>query len=130
MGMTRGHSVAAISIGILQLCFSVALIIPSFVLSSYGHGVNTSSTPYWCGFPFFLCGIFGICGGVTKNHCCMITFLVFSIIVTVISASASLIVTLALSYWDVTVDLSDCTTVGDSCVCPGDQIYGVIQNKI
>ena len=51
MGMTRGHSVAAISIGILQLCFSVALIIPSFVLSSYGHGVNTSSTPYWCGFP-------------------------------------------------------------------------------
>ena len=49
--MTRGHSVAAISIGILQLCFSVALIIPSFVLSSYGHGVNTSSTPYWCGFP-------------------------------------------------------------------------------
>ena len=71
----------------------------------------------------------------------MITFLVFSIIVTVISASASLIVTLALSYWDVAVDLSDCTTVGDSCVCPGDQIYGgmldsislnvsVIQNKI
>ena len=54
----------------------------------------------------------------------MITFLVFSIIVTVISASASLIVTLALSYWDVTVDLSDCTTVGDSCVCPDDQIYG------
>ena len=51
MGMTRGHSVAAISIGILQLLFSVALIIPSFVLSSYGHGVNTSSTPYWCGFP-------------------------------------------------------------------------------
>ena len=22
-------------------------------------------------FQFFLCGIFGICGGVTKNHCCV-----------------------------------------------------------
>ena len=52
MGMTRGHSIAAISIGTLQLLFSVALIIPSFVLSSYSNQhVNTSMTPYWSGFP-------------------------------------------------------------------------------
>ena len=52
MGMTRGHSIAAISIGTLQLLFSVALIIPSFVLSSYNNQhVNTSMTPYWTGFP-------------------------------------------------------------------------------
>ena len=53
MGMTRGHSIAAISIGTLQLLFSVALIIPSFVLSNYGnhYDVNTSMTPYWSGFP-------------------------------------------------------------------------------
>nr|XP_058943503.1 uncharacterized protein LOC131771660 [Pocillopora verrucosa] len=110
MGMTRGHSIAAISIGTLQLLFSVALIIPSFVLSSYNNQhVNTSMTPYWTGFPFFLCAIFGICGGVTKNHCCMVAFLVFSIIVTVISAIASIVVTIALTVWNVTSDVYDCS---------------------
>ena len=51
MGMTSGHAIAAITIGTLQSLFSVILIITSFVLLSYGHGVKTSITPYWSGFP-------------------------------------------------------------------------------
>ena len=51
MGMTKGHSVAAIIIGTLQLLLAIALIITSFVLSSYGKAVDTSMTPYWTGFP-------------------------------------------------------------------------------
>ncbi|XP_058943367.1 uncharacterized protein [Pocillopora verrucosa] len=125
MGMTSGHAIAAITIGTLQSLFSVILIITSFVLLSYGHGVKTSITPYWSGFPFFICGIFGFAGGVTKKHCCMVTFLVFSIITAIISAAASITVTLALSYWDIAVDLSDCTTLGGSCYCLDGISYGV-----
>lgn len=126
MGMTKGHSVAAIIIGTLQLLLAIALIITSFVLSSYGNGVDASSTPYWNGFPFLICGVFGIAGGVSKNHCCMVTFLVLSIIVTVLSGAASIIVTVTLSIWDVAgLDFSDCTTVGSSCICPDHRSYGV-----
>ena len=54
----------------------------------------------------------------------MVTFLVFSIITAVISAAASITVTLALSYWDIAVDLSDCTTLGGSCYCLDGISYG------
>ena len=50
MGMTRGHGIAAVVIGTLQLLVAGGLIIASFVFASYGT-MSASQTPYWGGFP-------------------------------------------------------------------------------
>ena len=50
MGMTRGHGIAAVIIGTLQLLVAGALVIASFVFGSYGS-MSASQTPYWGGFP-------------------------------------------------------------------------------
>lgn len=55
----------------------------------------------------------------------MVTFLVLSIIVTVLSGAAAIVVTFTLSIWDVAgLDVSDCTSVGSSCICPDGNKYG------
>ena len=46
----------------------------------------------------------------------MVTFLVLNIIMTIVTAAASIVITFFLSFWN-TVNRTDCMTVGDSCVC-------------
>ncbi|KAL9985172.1 hypothetical protein ACROYT_G007542 [Oculina patagonica] len=116
MGMTKCHAVTSITIGVLQLVLAVGLIIASFIFASYGS-MNTSQTPYWGGFPFLITGAFGIAAGITKNQCCMVTFLVLNIIMTITTAAASIVVTVALAFWNGAVNASNCRTVHNTCVC-------------
>ena len=53
----------------------------------------------------------------------MITFLVLNIIMTILTAVASIIVTIAVGVWNTAVSASDCITVGDSCVCANNETY-------
>lgn len=46
----------------------------------------------------------------------MVTFLVLNIIMTIVTAAASIVVTIAMAFWN-GVSTTDCTTVGNSCVC-------------
>lgn len=48
----------------------------------------------------------------------MVTFLVLSIIMTIVTAGAAIVATIALSIWStVVVDISNCETVAGQCVC-------------
>lgn len=116
MGMTRGHGTAAVVIGTLQLLVAGALVIASFVFASYGS-MSTSQTPYWGGFPFLITGAFGVAAGISKNQCCMVTFLVLSIIMTIVTAGAAIVVTIALTFWSAVVDTTNCVGGDGTCIC-------------
>lgn len=119
MGMTKGHGTASVIIGTLQLLVAGGLIIASFVFASYGT-MKASQTPYWGGFPFLITGAFGVAAGMSKNQCCMITFLVLNIIMTIVTACAAIVVTIALSFWTAIVDTTDCVYSEGRCVCQND----------
>lgn len=47
----------------------------------------------------------------------MVTFLVLNIIMTIVTAGAAIIVTIALAFWSGAVDTSKCVTTDGSCIC-------------
>lgn len=47
----------------------------------------------------------------------MVTFLVLNIIMTIVTAGASIVVTIALAFWNAAVSTTNCVTVENSCVC-------------
>ena len=55
----RGHAIAALILGIMELVFGLIIIICSFVL---GGKVNASTalTPYWAGIPVCTVSIFNL----------------------------------------------------------------------
>jgi len=50
----------------------------------------------------------------------MVTFLVLSIIMTVVTAGAAIVATVAISFWSAIVDTTNCETVAGSCICYND----------
>ena len=47
----------------------------------------------------------------------MVTFLVLSIIMTIVTAGAAIVATIALAIWSAAVDNTECVTAGSSCIC-------------
>lgn len=61
----------------------------------------------------------------------MVTFLVLSIIMTIVTAGAAILVTIAVSIWSaLVVDISNCETVAGSCVCYNDYNVETYNGKI
>lgn len=61
----------------------------------------------------------------------MITFLVLNIIMTIVTACAAIVVTIALSIWTAIVDINDCISLDDSCVCQNETYSGkIIKNTV
>ena len=58
----------------------------------------------------------------------MVTFLVLNIITTILTAAASIILTLALSLWNAAVNTAGCYTEDNTCVCDDGQTtyYGIL----
>lgn len=55
----------------------------------------------------------------------MITFLVLNIIMTIVTAGAALVVSIALSFWTV-IDTNDCISLEGRCDCQNETYYGKI----
>ena len=47
----------------------------------------------------------------------MVTFLVLNIIMTIVTAGAAIVVTIALAIWNTAADTANCVTVDGSCRC-------------
>lgn len=60
----------------------------------------------------------------------MVTFLVLNIIMTIVTACAAIVVTIALSFWTAIVDTTDCTSYDGSCVCHNDYTTETYNGKI
>jgi len=114
----RGHAIAALVLGIMELVFGLIIIICSFVL---GGKVNagTALTPYWAGIPYAIPGILGIVVGATKNNCAMIAFMVLNIICFVINGVASILIFVAIGIWAgvASAVTSKCNYIGGHCIC-------------
>lgn len=60
----------------------------------------------------------------------MITFLVLNIIMTIVTACAAIVVTIALSFWTAIVDTTDCVYSEGRCVCQNDYTTETYYGKI
>lgn len=60
----------------------------------------------------------------------MVTFLVLNIIMTIVAAGASIVVTIALAFWNAAVSNTNCVTVENSCVCYSDYTNETYDGKI
>ena len=54
----------------------------------------------------------------------MVTFLVLSIIMTIVTAGAAIVGTIALAIWSTAVNYTDCVTTGSSCICYNNDYLG------
>ena len=60
----------------------------------------------------------------------MVTFLVLNIIMTIVTAAASIVVTVAMAFWNgISYSTTDCTTVGDKCVCSNGYSYETFDGR-
>ena len=50
----------------------------------------------------------------------MVTFLVLNIIMTIVTAGAAIVVTVALAFWNAAVDTTNCVTTDGKCICYND----------
>jgi len=116
--VAKGHGIAALVIGAMEILFALIIMICSFVV---GGKMNASAalTPYWAGIPYIVPGILGIVVGVTKNYCAMIAFMVLNIICFVIMGVSALLIVLVISiYAAVAKELtSNCTYIYGYCRC-------------
>lgn len=57
----------------------------------------------------------------------MVTFLVLNIIMTIVTAGAAFVVSIALSFWTAIADTNDCISLeAGRCVCQNETYYGKI----
>ena len=60
----------------------------------------------------------------------MVTFLVLSIIMTIVTAGAAILATVAITFWSAVVDTTNCEMVAGSCVCYNDYETETYNGKI
>jgi len=113
-----GKAKAAGVVGIILLCFGLAIVICGFVWISYGGGDGTG---LWSGIGILVAGILGIVTWVKLNKIAMIFFLILCILEIILLAVQCVLALLVWLVWQLVIGWveSDCETVNNRCVCGG-----------
>lgn len=93
--ISKGHAKVSLVVGLLQVCFGLAISVASFVLA--GKAISGNLTPYWAGISLLVPGILGVITWNTKNYCVMIAFMVLNIITFIIDCVGFLFVALVVA---------------------------------
>ncbi|XP_057301294.1 membrane-spanning 4-domains subfamily A member 4D-like [Hydractinia symbiolongicarpus] len=113
----KGHALAGLVFGAIELVLALIVIICSFVMAGKAE-MSTSLTPYWAGIPFIIPGILGLVAGLTKNKCAMIAFMVLNILCFILQGLATILVAIVVAIWAAYASaVDDCRKIGDDCYC-------------
>jgi len=113
--LAKGHAIAGLVIGALEIVFALIIVICSFVLSGKAQ-LSGALTPYWAGIPFLIPGILGVVSGITKNFCAMVAFMVLNIITFIIEGVACLLIAIVVAVYAAYAS-GTCNPVGSGCYC-------------
>lgn len=118
----KGHAMAALVVGVLEIVLALIVIICSFVLSSKAS-LSGALTPYWAGIPYLIPGILGVATGITKNKCAMIANMILNIICFVLQGVGTILVAIVMAFWAAFASAvqkhldQNCTDTGNVCRC-------------
>lgn len=122
----KGHAMAGLVLGAIELVLALLVIICSFVMAGKAE-MSTSLTPYWAGIPFIVPGILGLVTGFTKNKCAMIAFMVLNILCFILQGLGTILVAIVVAIWAAYASaVDDCNKIGETCYCRVDGEIKVI----
>ena len=107
--MPKGHCIAALVMGVMELLLSLIVIIIAGVLSSKAD-LPSILTPFWAAIPYIIPGILGLVVFFTKNKCAMIAFMVLNLLCLIICGLATILVALVIGIYAAVAG-----AIGDYC---------------